>query len=242
VRRQWVEEYGLAASYIDPFCGPGRVQEQSSGNFLDGSPLLAWDTSQRLFGARDTHFTDVILGDSNEELVDHAATRLREVGANVHTFPGAAEDTVESIAAALRPGFHFAFLDPYALAPLPFSVIKRLAEVDHLDMLIHFSEYDLRLNLDFNVTGAHKNLDRFCPRWHERYEEKESKENIRRAIRELWCEMIGDLGKPVRGARGVTKGTNVQYWLFLFSGNKLAGRFWDEMLRSGDQLTFVIDR
>ena len=42
---------------------------------------------------------------------------------------------------------HFAFLDPYNLEQLPFSIIEKLASVQRMDMLIHVSVLDLQRNI-----------------------------------------------------------------------------------------------
>jgi hypothetical protein len=45
-------------------------------------------------------------------------------------------------------GLHLAFIDPFNLAQLPFSIIERMLRVQRMDMIIHVSLQDLQRNLD----------------------------------------------------------------------------------------------
>ena len=50
---------------------------------------------------------------------------------------------------AINPyGLHLAFLDPFNLAQLPFSIIERMLRVKRMDMIIHVSVQDLQRNFD----------------------------------------------------------------------------------------------
>jgi hypothetical protein len=50
---------------------------------------------------------------------------------------------------AINPrGLHLAFLDPFKLAQLPFSIIEKMLKVQRMDMIIHVSLQDLQRNLD----------------------------------------------------------------------------------------------
>ena len=233
VRRRWVEEYGCATTYIDLYSGPGRAYERATGNFCDTSPLIALASSKVKTG--DPGFTHMFLADADGALVDAAAERLKRQGANVMREHGRAEQTVDKLIPALPRGLHFALLDPYSLNAIPFEVIRKLADVEHLDMLIHFSELDLRLNMKFNVEGKQDHLDAVVPNWRKVYDDGRSKEWNRAAILKSWCDSIGALGKQVRGAKGVTARGNVMYHLVLFSGHRLAAQFWSEMERRWPQ-------
>jgi hypothetical protein len=55
-------------------------------------------------------------------------------------YVGAAELTAREIVERLNPyGLHFAFLDPYNLDDLPFTVIESFSRLKRIDMLIHVS-------------------------------------------------------------------------------------------------------
>jgi hypothetical protein len=54
---------------------------------------------------------------------------------------------------AINPrGLHLAFLDPFNLAQLPFSIIEKMLKVQRMDMIIHVSLQDLQRNLE-NIFG-----------------------------------------------------------------------------------------
>ena len=100
----------------------------------DGSPLVAFKS------ARDggVPFSKFYTADADEEKCRAAEKRISEAGGSPAVEVGKAEDTVGRIANRLNPyGLHFAFLDPYNLDQLPFSVIETLARFRHMDMLIH---------------------------------------------------------------------------------------------------------
>lgn len=111
-------------SYIDLYSGPARSWVRETGEFIDGSPLVAFESAAR-YGAQ---FTEIIVSDVNHEYAAAAEKRLRSRGANVRVFVGEAASTVDRVVATLDPQrLHFAFLDPYNLGALPFSIIEKLA-------------------------------------------------------------------------------------------------------------------
>lgn len=240
VRRRWKEEYGAAATFIDLYCGPGRVIEDGTGNRFPGSPLLAWDVSCQPFGpGGDTRFSHVFLGDAQESILNAATQRLREAGAPVTPLVGTAEENVDRLVAQLPPGFHLALLDPFSLSALPFRVLETLAGVEHLDMLVHFSEYDLRLNLDFNISGKISTLDPCIPGWRDVVDVNAPAKHQRLAVFNRWCEAVQSLKRPARGYHTVKRGGNVVYYLVLFSEHELAKKFWDALDASQDQMRFI---
>jgi three-Cys-motif partner protein len=75
--------------------------------------------------------------------------RLRRAGAPVRELNGSAiEAARETITSIDQYGLHFAFLDPYNLGELDFSIIQTLLQLKRIDMLIHVSVMDLQRNLD----------------------------------------------------------------------------------------------
>ena len=85
---------------------------------------------------------------SLEESCRAAEKRIIHAGGSPTPEVGSAEDTVVRIVKKLNPyGLHFAFLDPFNLEDLPFSVIKALSGLKRIDLLIHVSAQDLQRNL-----------------------------------------------------------------------------------------------
>ena len=79
---------------------------------------------------------------------------------------GAAIQTVDRVVNKLNPyGLHFTFLDPFNLGDLAFEVIRKLAEVKHMDILLHMSAQDLNRNLRMYIRNPPSPLDMFAPGW-----------------------------------------------------------------------------
>jgi three-Cys-motif partner protein len=144
-------------TYIELFCGPGHSIIEDK--IIEGSPVLASRTAKE----SSVPYTDIHVADFEPTFIDAVLKRLPEGAGRVHTQIGPAEQTIDEITSRLdQHGLHFAFLDPYKLDPLPFSVIDKLAKFKHMDMLIHVSIHDLQRNLRTYMEDG--TLDRFAPR------------------------------------------------------------------------------
>jgi three-Cys-motif partner protein len=160
-RRKFVQGPG-GATYIDLYCGSGRAIVRDTGEMIDGSPLVAFKSS------RDggVQFSEMHIADASEHLCRAAEQRLIRAGGRPSLEVGPAEVTVARIVKRLNPyGLHFAFLDPFNLQDLPFSVIETLGRLKRIDMLIHVSAQDLQRNLHNYTQPGDARLDRFAPGW-----------------------------------------------------------------------------
>jgi three-Cys-motif partner protein len=222
-------------SYIDLYCGPGRVRIRETGDTLDGSPLVAWEAG----GRYGDQFGEFLLADDNPASVAAAKQRLESRGAKVRAFAGRAEAVVRQVVAALdRRGLHFAFLDPYNLDDLPFAVIEELAKLRRMDLLIHVSAMDLKRNLRAYLDSAGNTpLDRFAPNWRKAVDARQRDELVRLAVLEHWKGLISRLGtfadERVEGVEN-SKGVEL-YWLVLVARSKLAHKLWGEIANVGPQ-------
>lgn len=126
---------GAGATYLDLFCGPGRSRVTGTGQLILGSPLVA-ALKAREGGAP---FNRILICDAEAATVGAASTRLARENFTAESFVGRAEDQVDRIAASLNGfGLHFAFLDPFNLDDLPFSIIARLAQLKRMDKVREF--------------------------------------------------------------------------------------------------------
>jgi three-Cys-motif partner protein len=129
VRKKWLKPMRTSgapagATYIELFCGPGRSRIRDTDRMIDGSPIVAASAAVQT-GAP---FSRILLADMEPSFVRAASTRLAARGIVAESFKGPATDTVGEIAKTLDPyGLHFAFIDPYNLNDLDFSVLKQLA-------------------------------------------------------------------------------------------------------------------
>ncbi|HVO01624.1 MAG TPA: three-Cys-motif partner protein TcmP, partial [Candidatus Cybelea sp.] len=126
VRRKFVEGRSGEATFIDLYCGPGRSQIRGTNELIDGGCVAAWKKSSE----RSGQFTKVVISDSKPELSRAAEARLIALNAPATALSGLAEDVVDGLVSSLgRHGLHFAYLDPFNLNALPFSVIRSLAKL-----------------------------------------------------------------------------------------------------------------
>lgn len=228
VRRKFLQGSG-SATYIDLFCGSGRALIRDTNEKIDGSPLVAFKS------ARDgrTPFSEIHIADLEEDKVYAAARRIADVGGNAMTYVGKAEEITQQITTRLNPyGLHFAFLDPYNLDALPFSVIEALGRLKHVDMLIHVSAIDMQRNLDAYTRLEDNRLERFAPGWRNHIGLDQSQQRIRAALLSYWASKFEALGLSRAEHAELVSGQERNqrlYWLVLVSRHRLAKDFWEKI-------------
>jgi three-Cys-motif partner protein len=233
VRRNWVKRGSAGTTYIDLFSGPGRVRIKGTETVLAGSPLVAWNCSQR----RGAPFTKVFVADAHERISEDCVSRLRSADAPVDHGVGAAVLTVDRAISRLnRWSYHFAFLDPFNLGALSFEVIRKLAALPHIDILIHVSAQDLNRNLRKYIAKHGSSLDAFAPGWRENVDTSRADGQVRAKIFEYWRGLLRSVGLPVAEAAELVSGEANQplYWLAFAARNKLAHTFWDKIRSAKD--------
>jgi len=234
VRRMFVAGPSRTASYIDLFCGSGRARIRDTGEIVDGSPLVAY----RAAVASADPFTEIHLADLDPGKCEAAATRIAALGGMAKTYPGRAGELAGELARALNPhGLHFAFLDPFNLADLPFSVLAELAALKRIDMLVHVSAQDLQRNLRRYIEAETCPLDGFSPGWRDVVDKLQTDGSIRRRILQQWLGRIRSLDMaPSEGIELVTADKNQQlYWLVFISRHERAADFWDKIRNPSSQ-------
>lgn len=226
VRQKFNGPGKAGATFIDLYCGPGRSRIVGTDKIIDGSPVVAYEA------ARTAPFTSLHLADVEDEICDAALARIRERGGDAKVYVGPAAETVERVCAELSPyALHFAFLDPFSLAALPFAVIRRLSQLKRMDMLIHVSTMDFQRNLQEFVSGKNLAMDQFAPGWRENVNVRQPKATVRREILEYWLGLIRALDMtPAQGIELVT-GSKKQnlYWLVFVARHERAQEFWDKI-------------
>jgi len=226
-------------AYVDLYCGPGASRVIESGMSIDGSPLVAFDAAAR----QGDQFTEFLVADANEEYVRAANARLDAKGSRVRAFVGEANVVVEQIAEALDPnGLHLAFLDPYNLVGLPFSVIERLARFRHMDLIIHVSSMDLKRELhNYLKPEGRKALDAFAPGWRDHVDTKQRQDLIRKEIFAHWCNLLKRLGTSANDrveAVDNSKHSDL-YWLVFVSRHPLAHKLWEAICNVSPQRRLI---
>ena len=220
--------------FIDPFCGPGRIQVKGETTTRHGGALIAWHQSIK----SQCNFTKVIVGDIDEQKLEACRIRLQNAGANVSAFIGSAKETVPEMIKAIPSGsLCLAYLDPYNLKYLSFSIIKALAALPKIDFVVHFSLMDLNRNIDIEL-GERDRFSDASPDWKIR-EKKESisKANLGTWFFNDWTNLIKQLG--FKFSEEIPLITNSQsgalYYLVFFSRNEFPDKIWNDIAK-GDTL------
>lgn len=231
-RRGYIGPGKAGSCLLDLFCSFGKVVDRESKVISDGGTLTAWKTSLE----KSAPFSKLIIGDLKDDRVDACEHRLRAAGANVVALKGAANETVDRALAELNPlGLHLAYLDPYNIDALPFSVIEKLAKLQRVDFVVHFSTSDLQRNFDLFSAVEDGPLDRFAPGWRTAKRSVIKREQ-RQYFFEHWLSLLAGLGFKAGSIRHVKGGVNqTLYYLVYFSRHPLGLKLWDVTEKSKKQ-------
>ena len=149
--------------FIDPFCGPGRIQVKGESFTRDGGAVVAWRQSVE----SGMPFTSMLVGDIDPVKASACEQRLKELGAPVRAVPGAALSTARLMAGMVpKSALCMAYIDPYNLELLSFSIIEALAGLK-VDFAVHFSTMDLQRNVEFEFDPSRARFDDTAPGWRE---------------------------------------------------------------------------
>jgi three-Cys-motif partner protein len=179
-----------------------------------------------------THpFSEMHLSDLEAQNSSALAQRIKALGGSATSYIGDAGVVADQVMNAINPyGLHLAFLDPFNLAQLPFSIIERMLRVQRMDMIIHFSLQDLQRNLDKHsrVGGT---LDIFAPGWRDAVDVNQATVALRAAFVEYWLGTIRSLGThPATGIPLIVGAKNQRlYWLVFLSSNPLGQKLWNDV-------------
>lgn len=222
--------------YIELYAGPGLLRVRGTNRFIWGSPIHA-------LGIPDA-FDKYIFCDSNAEALEALQKRvaIHFPSAKAKYVVGSCDEKVEEICQEI-PGFStkfrvlsFCFVDPNDIS-IKFSTVRRLARY-----LIDFL-FLLALDMDANrareayLDPSNKKIDEFLGKsdWRALWEHS-AKRDFRRFLAEEYAKRMATLGylplefekmKQVRA----DDNNRPLYRLALFSKNKLAYEYWDEVLK-----------
>jgi len=215
------------ASYIELYAGAGRSLITGTNQIIDGSAVVAFKAGE----ASGHPFSEMHLSDLEAQNSSALAQRIKALGGAAKTYVGDANVVVDQVMSAINPyGLHLAFIDPFNLAQLPFSIIERMLRVQRMDMIIHVSLQDLQRNLD-EYSRAGGTLDIFAPGWRDVVDVRQSMAALRAALIEYWLKAIRSLGThPATGIPLIVGEKNQRlYWLVFLSSNPLGQRLWNDV-------------
>jgi three-Cys-motif partner protein len=216
---------------IDPFCGPGRIQVKGESFTRDGGAMVAWRQSV----LANCPFTSVMIGDLDPDRSQACEARLIAAGAPVTRFDGPATETAVAMADAVpHSALCLAYIDPYNLEHLSFSMIERLAKLKYIDFAVHFSLMDLTRNIDMELDPVRDRFSGACPGWRDRLPEKISKSNLATAFFEDWCNLIAKLGFSVSQVMPLVDDGHGRalYRLVFFSRHPFPEKIWGDVAKS----------
>lgn len=227
-RRKFLKAGG--ATYFELFSGPGRLIMKTTGQIIDGSPLVAHREATRT----KTNFSRMLLADERANFCNAVCKRLAALGANAIPYALKSEPAARRIAKELRDdALNVGFLDPYNLGDLPLSIFETFAPLSRIDLLVHVSAMDLIRVLPGSMKVESAPLDKFAPGWRDAVEGMRAGPEARGRIIEHWLEQIRGLGYKDAKVWDLIRGPQNQplYWLVLVAKHALAAEFWDEVNR-----------
>ena len=222
------------ASYIELYSDSGRSLITGTSQIIDGSAVVAYKAARE----SGHPFSELHLSDLESQNSSALAQRIKALGGAATSYVGDANTVVDQVMNAINPyGLHLAFLDPFNLAQLPFSIIERMLQVQRMDMIIHVSLQDLQRNLDEYSRAGDPTLDNFAPGWRNAIDTRQSMVALRAALIEYWLAAIRALGThPATGIPLIVGQKNQRlYWLVFLSSNPLGQKLWNDVQNLGGQ-------
>lgn len=215
--------------YVDLFCGPGRIQVKGETMTRPGGAQVAWQHSLR----DDVAFTSCLVGDLDAVRAGACAARLRSMGSPATAFPGAAESTVDQVLTQIpKSALCLAYLDPYNLQHLSFSVIEKLARLPYIDFAVHFSTMDLRRNILMEYDSERARFDDAAPGWRQNVDPLAfARGDADEEFFDYWCGLVKKLGFSISHRMPLVRddGNRPLYHLVFFSRHELPNRIWGDV-------------
>ena len=215
--------------YVDLFCGPGRIQVKGEMMTRPGGAQVAWQHSRR----DGADFTACLVGDLDAARAAACADRLLAKGAPARAFPGPAEATVDQVLKVIPSNaLCLAYLDPYNLEYLSFSVIEKLARLTYIDFAVHFSTMDLRRNVLMEYNPERARFDAAAPGWRQHVDPAAFvRGDADEAFFDYWCALVRGLGFSISQRMPLVRdeGNRPLYHLVFFSRHELPNRIWGDV-------------
>jgi three-Cys-motif partner protein len=183
------------------------------------------------------------VGDLVPERAQACESRLRALGASVTSFAGPAVETVKDMVLSVPPGsLCMAFIDPYNLERLAFSIIRELAKLT-VDLAINFSTMDLQRNAELEFDPNRARFDDTAPGWRQHPSVlSASKQNVKLAFFNYWCSLVQGLGFQHSQEMPLVYNDHSRpiYRMVFFARHKLPTRIWGDVAR-GPNRSFAFD-
>lgn len=227
--------------YVDVFAGAGKNKIKGTEDIVLGSPLIALNVKNP--------FTDCFLIEKDREKYAALKYRISKYNSNVKTFnekDDLAIDKVTNIISKINNQVSVAFLDPYGF--VKWSTIEKLASLDKMDLLIHFSQMGIRRNVENQYRNPSTNsMDLFFgdDRWRDLYRKNRNGNYLTELIN-LYMQNLCSLGYVYLGDRPTSplifSNKNAPLYRLIFaSKNELGYKIWKSIAKRkpNGQLTLV---
>lgn len=217
---------------LDLFCGPGQIRVREERAHMPGGTIAALTTSLLAHRGQSSPFERVMIGDLLAENVSANSARIGGMfgGRPVQEFVGTAETSVlEMVQHLPRRGLHLAYLDPYSIFVLPFSIIEALAGAGRVDIVMHFASNDVSRNLQ--RPDLYPKLDAVAPGWRNVCDGRIGKSLKRHYFFEHWKALFERVGYHVSERWVPVRNTRKReiYRLVLASKHPLGPKIWDSL-------------
>lgn len=209
------------AAFIDLFAGPGRARVNTTGEIINGSPLIAASHSR-------APFTKLILCELDPENVRALSARTAAYGNRVKIIPGDCAETIDQVINKIPEyGLNFALVDPFGPLALRWSTLEKLGRVNRMDLLVHFPTGPIKRNfhnqMDFDsMVGT--------PEWRKDvvtvHDVPKLVDHLRRSLERLGYTTSEDArSMPITNSKDV-----VLYHLIFATKDKLGNKIWDSVV------------
>jgi three-Cys-motif partner protein len=126
-----------------------------------------------------------------------------------------------------------AYIDPYSLELLSFTILQELAKLK-VDLAINFCTMDLQRNLELEFDPRRARFDGTAPGWrHDPAVLAASKPNRKLAFFRFWCDLVRGLGFDFSQEMPLVENDqgHAIYRLVFFARSKLPTRIWGDVAR-----------
>jgi three-Cys-motif partner protein len=216
-------------AFVDLYSGPGRVAVRGTELVTDGGALVAW----RAAAGTRAPFTRIFVSDIDGAAAKACESRLKALGAPVSSAVGPADQIVSQLGNRIPArGLHLAYLDPFNLEHLPFSIIESLARFRSIDIVVHFSVMDLQREIELDFDRDASRLEAFAPGWRRSVSvRKRTKAQARHDYMMYWLSLVEGVGFKCSRERPLMTNSNngPLYRMMFLMRHPLPERLWNEV-------------
>ncbi|MBA7632476.1 hypothetical protein ES703_40022 [subsurface metagenome] len=217
--------------YIDGFAGPGKYLDDNNKPTIDGSPLIAINTAIRhklplakvlfLFIEKEAdryeYLVNLLKSIDLPQNMEYKA-KLGKFDEHVSYILDVLDEQKKSLAPA------FVFIDPFGYMDTPFSLVKRIMEINKCEVLITFT-YRSLIQWGISKPDQHEHVNELfgTDKWKKALEISNPSEKKEFLIR-LYQKQLENFANIayVRFFEMINKSNQAEYFLF-FGTNKIDG-------------------